>query len=144
MSTTFGANSRSAPTENSTASPPSRRASGSARPALRIYLTPDVAEHLDRYVPAISATVRATFAPHGGTDDVDQPSELIIDLSQVVELPQSQLILLLNLSRRIIGNDVTITLSGVRPTILGPLVGFELPDGVVVFDARGRRWTRAR
>ena len=105
--------------------------------ALRIRLTSDVAKHLGRYVSAIAATLRAEFDTDRGTGD------LIIDLSQATEVPPAQLLLLVNLSRRIIGHGPTITLSGVRPMVLGPLTAFDLPDNVVVVDARGRQWTNA-
>ena len=97
---------------------------------------------LDRYVPAIAAKARAIFDTHRG--DAEEPSELIIDLSHAAELPQSQLILLVTLLRRIVGDGPTITLSGVRPMILGSLVGFGLPDDVVVVDTRGREWSSAQ
>lgn len=110
-----------------------------SRRVLRIQPTRDVAGQLGRYVSAIAAKVRATF----GTGKAGEPSELIIDLSRAAELPQAQLTLLLSLLRHIVGNGTTITLSGVRPMILGSLVAFDLPDDVVVVDTRGRRWTSA-
>ncbi|MFI7672231.1 hypothetical protein [Actinophytocola sp. NPDC049390] len=106
------------------------------RPALRIRPTRDVAGQLGRYVSAIVAKVRAAY-------DTGEPGELVIDLSHAATVPQAQLILLLNLLRPIVGNDTRITLSGMRPMNLGSLVGYDLPDNVVVVDTRGRRWTTA-
>jgi len=108
-----------------------------ATPALRIRLTANVAKHLGRYVSAIAAKLQAEFDTRRGTGD------LIIDLSQAAEVPSAQLLLLITLSRRIIGHGPTITLSGLRPMTLGSLTTFDLPDDVVVVDARGRQWTNA-
>ena len=112
-----------------------RRATEPTRPALRIRLTADVAKHLGRNVSAIMAKLRAEFDTHRRTDD------LVIDLSDATEVPVAQLLLLVTMSRHIIGHAPTITLSGVRPMVLGPLTAYDLPDNVVVVDARGRQWT---
>jgi hypothetical protein len=112
--------------------------SPSAGPTLRIQPSREVAGQLGRYVSAIAAKVRAAY------DDADEPAELIIDLSHAAEVPQAQLTLLVNVLRPIVGHDTTITVSGVRPMILGSLVVYDLPDDVVVVDTRGRRWTGAR
>ena len=108
-----------------------------SRPTLRIRPSRNVTAELGRYVSVMVAKVRETF------DDADEPGELVIDLSQAAELPQAQLTLLLNLLRPVVGTGTVITLSGVRPMVLGSLVGFDLPDGVVVVDTRGRTWTSA-
>jgi hypothetical protein len=105
------------------------------RPPLRITLSREVARELGRYVSAIADTVR---------DAEEKPRELDIDLSEAVELPQAQLVLLVNLVRAIVGDGTTITLSGVRPMNVGSLVAFGLPGDVVVIDSRGRRWAGAR
>lgn len=131
-----------APTENPVAPP--QHASKPSRRVFRIHPTRDVARELGRYVSPIAAKVRATFDIHRGAGDAEEPSELIIDLSHAAQLPQAQLTLLLNLLRPIVGDGTTITLSGVRPMILGSLVAFDLPDDVVVVDTRGRRWTKAQ
>jgi ABC-type transporter Mla MlaB component len=104
---------------------------------LRIRPSRHVAGQLGRYVSVIVAKVREAF------DDAEEPGELVIDLSQAIELPQAQLTLLLNLLRPAVGYGTVITLSDVRPMVLGSLVGFDLPDGVVVVDTRGRTWTSA-
>lgn len=145
MPTALDTRDQLAPTENPGGPPlPHHHVSTPSRPALRIQPPRDVARELGRYVSAIAAKVRATFDTYRGTGDAEKPSEVIIDLSHAAELPQAQLILLVTLLRRIVGNGTTITLSGVRPMILGSLVAFDLPDNVVVVDTRGRRWTNAQ
>jgi hypothetical protein len=115
----------------------SRGALTRPRQTLRIRPSRHVAGQLGRYVSVIVAKVREAF------DDAEEPGELVIDLSQAIELPQAQLTLLLNLLRPAVGYGTVITLSDVRPMVLGSLVGFDLPDGVVVVDTRGRTWTSA-
>lgn len=127
MPTALDVRGQPAPTEkpDPTALPPPRR----------LRLTRDVAKNLGRYVPAITAKLRAEFDTHGA------PGELEIDLSDATEVPQSQLTFLITLLRRAIGDGTTITLSGVRPMVLHSLTTHGLPDDVVVADTRGRRWT---
>jgi hypothetical protein len=117
------------------------RTQPAAGTAFRIALTRDVAEELGRYLTPITAAVRATFDAHRATTGTAAPAELVIDLTDAARLPQAQLTLLLTLLRPIVGDGTTITLSGVRPMILGALVAFDLPDDVVVTGTRGRRWT---
>jgi hypothetical protein len=145
MPTTLDTRDQLAPTENPGAPLlPQHDLSKPVRPTFRIQPTRDVARELGRYLSAIAAKVQATFDTHRGTGDAEEPSELVIDLSHATELPQAQLILLVTLLRRIVGDRTTITLSGVRPMILGSLVAFDLPKDVVVVDTRGRRWTNAQ
>lgn len=145
MPATLDTRDQLTPTQNPGAPPlPRHDLSQPVRPTFRIQPTRDVASELGRYLSAIAAKVQATFDTHRGTGDAEVPSEVIIDLSHAAELPQAQLILLVTLLRRIVGNGTTITLSGVRPMILGSLVAFDLPEDVVVVDTRGRRWTNAR
>lgn len=113
------------------------------RHTVRIHPTREVAGQLGRYVSAIAADVRAAYDNRHDTGSAEEPGELIIDLSHAAVLPQAQLTLLVNVVRPIVGAGTTITLSGVRPMILGSLVAFDLPGDVVVVDTRGRRWTRA-
>jgi hypothetical protein len=114
------------------------------RPPFRIRPTREVARELGRYLPAITAQARAAFGTRRGTGAAGEPGELVIDLSHATALPQAQLILLVTLLRGIVGDGTTITLSGVRPMVLGSLVAFDLPGDVVVVDTRGRRWTNPR
>lgn len=135
MPTALDVRGQAAPTEkpDPTALPPPR--------GLR--LTRDVAKHLGRYVPAVTAKLRAELDTHQGPSDAVEPIELDIDLSDATEVPQSQLALLLTLLRRTIGNGRTITLSGVRPMVLNSLTTHGLPDDILVVDTRGRRWTNS-
>lgn len=115
----------------------SRDTSDAPRPPYSLRLPPDVAADLGRYVSAIVAKVSATY-----TEDAEakQADHLTLDLSAVTTVPIAQLVLLVDLLRRDLGNHVAITLSGVRPAILGSLVAFSIPRGVDVIDSRGRRW----
>lgn len=106
-------------------------------PPYRLWLTPEVARHLGRHLSPIVATVRAAFDERGTTGAADR---LTIDLSAATDVPSAQLVLLVTLLRNALGGGVEITLSGVRPMVLGGLVTFDLPDDVVLIDARGRRW----
>lgn len=123
------------PSRLETPDPEVTRVSVADRLPLRITLSREVARELGRYVSAIADTVR---------DAEEKPREVDIDLSEAVELPQAQLVLLVNLVRAIVGDGTTITLSGVRPMNVGSLVAFGLPEDVVVIDSRGRRWAGAR
>ncbi|WP_459722118.1 hypothetical protein [Actinophytocola sp. KF-1] len=96
-----------------------------------------MAAELGRYVSAITAKTAATWEAEG---NAGVPHELVIDLSDAAQVPLSQLVLLVDLLRGVVGHGTTITLSGVRPMILGSLVAYGVPEGVVVIDNRGRRW----
>lgn len=105
----------------------------------RMRIPPDIGQELDRYVSAIVAALRRRFAERRDADGPD--GEVILDLSEVSAVPHSALVLLANLLRRALGDNVTITLAGVSPAILAPLTAFDLPDGVAVIDSRRRRWS---
>jgi hypothetical protein len=107
------------------------------RQPYRLWLAPEVARQLGRYLSPILAQIRTAFEDRHGTGGTD---ELAIDMSAASTAPAAQLVLLVTLLRNALGNDVRITLSGVRPAILGSLVTFDIPRGVVLIDSRGRRW----
>lgn len=111
------------------------------RSPYRLTLTPEVASRLGRYVSALVAKTRAAFEQRRATRGAAGPDRLLIDLSDVVTVPGAPLVLLLNLLRQALGDDVTITVAGARPAVTGALAA-DLPDDVVLIDARGRRWTR--
>jgi hypothetical protein len=117
---------------NTVQSPPRR--------TFRLRLAPHEVRELGRYLSVIVARVRAAMT------DVDEPGphsirKLTIDLAGAPTAPGAQLVLLVRLLRRTLGNGVLIELSGVRPTILTSLVAFGIPRDVTVIDARGRPWT---
>src|SRR6476469_771014 len=107
----------------------------------RLRLTPAVAAALGRYLSPIVAQVRAEFEDRRRTPSPDETDRITSDLSGAPTVPGAQLILLVTLLRHAIGNNVDITLSGVKPAILGSLVAFDIPPDVVLIDSRGRRWT---
>ncbi|NGY65125.1 hypothetical protein G7043_40075 [Lentzea sp. NEAU-D13] len=111
------------------------------RGTYRLRLTPDEVRELGKYLSVIVAKVRAAM-----TDDPDEPDlhsikKLTVDLAGAPTAPGAQLVLLVKLLRRTLGNGVLIELSGVRPTILASLVAFGIPRDVTVIDPRGRPWT---
>ena len=108
---------------------------------LRMRVPSDIGQELDRYVSAIVTELRRRFAEHGENQVANTSDEVILDLSEASTIPHSALVLLVNLLRRTLGDDVTITLAGVSPAILAPLTAFDLPNGVAVIDSRRRRWS---
>lgn len=106
----------------------------------RLWLAPEVARQLGRYLAPIVAQVRTAFEDRRRTQGTGGTDDLTIDMSAAPAAPAAQLVLLVTLLRNALGNDVRITLSGVRPAILGSLVTFDIPRGVVLIDSRGRRW----
>lgn len=110
------------------------------RQPYRLWLAPDVASRLGRYISPIVAKVRTAFDARRQTRGTDEADTLTIDMSDAPNVPSAQLILLVNLLRHALGNGVEITLFGVKPTILGAFVTFDLPRDVVLIDSRGRRW----
>lgn len=107
---------------------------------MRLRMSSDVARELGRYISPIVAKVRSAFDERRRTQGSDEPDALTIDLSDASTVPGAQLILLVNLLRDTLGTSVVITLSGVRPMIMGSLVTFDLPRDLRVIDARGREW----
>lgn len=107
---------------------------------VRVRVPQDIAGVLDRYVSAIVAALRRRFEDRGTTRAVGGSREVILDLTDVSSVPHSALILLVNLLRRTLGDDLTVTLAGVSPAVLAPLTASDFPDGVVAIDSRGRRW----
>ena len=108
------------------------------RGTFRLRLTPDEVRELGKYLSVIVAKVRAAM-----TDDPDEPDlhsikKLTVDLAGALTAPGAQLVMLVRLLRRTLGNGVLIELSGVRPTILASLVAFGIPQDVTVIDSRGR------
>ena len=67
--------------------------------------------------------------------------KLTIDLTGAPTAPAAQLVLLVRLLRRTLGDGVLIELSGVTPMIRTSLVVFGVPRDVAVIDSRGRSWT---
>jgi ABC-type transporter Mla MlaB component len=108
---------------------------------IRMRVPADMARELDRYVSAIVAALRRRFDDRGEDRGVAGFRELILDLSDVPVVPHSALMLLVTLLRRTLGDDVTITLTGVSAAVLPPLTAFDLPHGVAVIDSRRRRWS---
>ncbi|GHH39429.1 hypothetical protein [Lentzea cavernae] len=111
------------------------------RGAHRLRLAPHEVRELRKYLSAIVSRVQAAMA-----DDPDEPGlraikKLTIDLDGAPSVPGAQLVMLVKLLRRKLGNGVLIELAGVRPTILGSLVAFGIPPDVTVIDSRGRPWT---
>jgi hypothetical protein len=98
-------------------------------------LAPAEVRELGRYLSAIVAKVRATTHPI---------RKLTIDLGGAPTAPAAQLVLLVKLLRRVLGDGVTIELAGVTPMIRTSLVAFDLPEHVTVIDSRGRSWSTSR
>ena len=111
------------------------------RAPYRLRLAPEVAGQLGRYLSPIVATMRTEFEGRRQAREPGAGDRLVIDLSAAATVPSAQLVVLVNLLRAALGNEVEIGLSGVRPMVLGSLVSFDLPHDVAVLDARGRRWT---
>lgn len=109
---------------------------------LRMRVSTDIGKELDRYVSAIVTDLRRRFAECREHQVADVADEVVLDLSEASAVPHSALVLLVNLLRRTLGDDVTITLAGVGPAILAPLTAFDLPERVAVIDSRRRRWHR--
>lgn len=107
---------------------------------IRMRVPAEMARELDRYVSAIVAALRRRFDDRGENRGVAGSREVILDLSDVSVVPHSALMLLVTLLRRALGDDVTITLTGVSAAVLAPLTAFDLPHGVAVIDSRRRRW----
>ncbi len=137
MSTVLDRRGSPAPTENPGAPSPPEHTAQPSRSPYRIHLRRDVASELGRYVSAITAKTASGWEPHRGNAGAP---ELVIDLSDAAQVPLSPLVLLVDLLRGVVGHGTTITLSGVRPMILGSLVAYGVPEDVVVIDNRGRRW----
>ena len=102
------------------------------RGTFRLRLAPAEVRELGRYLSAIVAKVRATTHPIG---------KLTIDLAGAPTAPVAQVVLLVRLLRRTLGDGVTIELAGVTPMIRTSLVAFGLPADVTVIDSRGRSWS---
>lgn len=111
------------------------------RGTYRLRLMPDEVRQLGKYLSVIVARVRTALADDTGTPDLQSIEKLTIDLAGAPTVPGAQLVLLVSLLRRVLGNGVLIELSGVRPTILVSLVAFGIPPDVAVIDSRGRPWT---
>lgn len=111
------------------------------RATYRLRLSEDEVRELGKYLSVIVARVRAALKDDTGTPDLHSIEKLTIDLAGAPTAPGAQLILLITLLRRVLGNGVLIELSGVRPTILASLVAFGIPRDVAVIDSRGRPWT---
>lgn len=67
-------------------------------------------------------------------------TRITADLVGAPTAPGVQLVLLVELLRRALGDDVLIELSGVTPMIRASLVAFGVPGNVIVTDSRGRSW----
>jgi hypothetical protein len=140
MTSTRGATLSREGKENSGTSELPHRVPDTRRPPHRLWLAPEVARHLGRYLSPIVATLRAVFDDRRQNQGDDETDRLTIDMSDASTVPGAQLVFLITLLRQAFGNGVEITLSGVKPTALGALVDFEIPRDVVVIDSRGRRW----
>jgi ABC-type transporter Mla MlaB component len=110
------------------------------RGTYRLRLAPHEVRELRKYLSVIVARVRAAMA------DVGEPGphsikKVTIDLAGAPTAPGAQLVVLVRLLRRTLGEGVLIELSGVTPTILTSLVAFGIPQDVTVIDSRGRPWT---
>lgn len=140
MNTTFSVPSQPTQTGRSKPVDLPQRASESTPVTHRMRIPPDVARELDRYISVIVAKFRRAFDNLRRTRGVERRNELVLDLSDVSEVPHSSLVLLVNLLRRTLGKDVRITLSGLDPMIQGLLTAFGLPRSVAVVDSRHRRW----
>lgn len=121
-------------------SPTTRAAPNRQSIRYRMRVPQDIAGVLDRYVSAIIADLRRRFEESGKDRSADGSREVILDLTDVSNVPHSALVLLVNLIRRTLGDGVTITLTGVSPAVLAPLTASAFPDGVVVIDSRRRTW----
>jgi hypothetical protein len=107
---------------------------------LRMHIQPDVARELDRYITVIVKKFRRAFDNLHETGGTERRVELILDLSDVTEVPHSSLVFLVSLLRRTLGKNIGITLFGLSPMIQVPLTAFDLPRSVVVIDSRNRKW----
>lgn len=103
----------------------------------RLRLAAAEVRELGRYLSAIVARVRAAM-PGEGPHPI---RKLTIDLAGAPTTPVAQLVLLVRLLRRTLGDGVTIELAGVTPMIRTSLVAFGLPGEVTVIDSRGRSWS---
>ncbi|MEU0878186.1 hypothetical protein ABZ345_06275 [Lentzea sp. NPDC005914] len=108
------------------------------RGTYRLRLTPDEVRRLGKYLSVIVARVRA--ATTGDERDRHPIEKLTIDLAGAPTAPGSQLVMLVRLLRRTLGNGVHIELSGVGPMIRTSLTAFGIPRDVTVTDLRGRSW----
>jgi hypothetical protein len=71
----------------------------------------------------------------------DAKRELVLDLSAVPPVPAvAPLLLLIRLLRRLVEPDGRVDVTGVTPALAAALTAFDLPDGVGLVDAQGRRW----
>lgn len=111
------------------------------RGTYRLRLAPHEVRELGKYLSVIVGRVRAamTEADESGPYSI---KKLTIDLAGAPTAPGAQLVMLVRLLRRTLGNGVLIELSGVAPTILTSLVAFGIPRDVTVIDSRGRPWTK--
>jgi hypothetical protein len=120
---------------------PSRDGQNQPRGIYRLRLTSEEVRELGKYLSAIVARVRAAMTDDPGEPGSHSIKKLTIDLAGAPTAPGAQLVLLVRLLRRTLGNGVLVELSGVRSTILASLVAFGIPRDVAVIDSRGRRWT---
>lgn len=107
----------------------------------RLRLTPDEVRELGKYLSVIVARVRAAMTNDPDEPDLHSIKKLTIDLTGALTAPGAQLVMLVRLLRRTLGDGVLIELSGVGPMILTSLVAFGIPRDVTVIDSRGRPWT---
>ena len=107
----------------------------------RLRLAPDEVRELRKYLSVIVSRVRAAMTVDPHDPDLHSIKKLTIDLAGAPAVPGAQLVMLVKLLRRTLGNGVLVELSGVKPTILASLVAFGIPPDVAVIDSRGRPWT---
>ena len=108
----------------------------------RLRITAAHAAALPRYVPWLVAAARVMLShPDARGAAAGSTAELVVDLGEVPAMPCcAELVFLVDLLRRALGPTVGITLVGVTPAVAAPLISGGLGEGVVVVDARGRRW----
>jgi hypothetical protein len=103
----------------------------------RLRLAPHEVRELGRYLSVIVARVRAAMTDERGPLPTEK---LTIDLAGAPTAPGAQLVLLVKLLRRNLGDGVVIELTGVAPAIRTSLVAFGIPRDVAVIDTSGRSW----
>lgn len=106
------------------------------REAVVVRVTAEDVATLHRRISVLVRKVRHKLASRAD----GAQHELVLDLSEVPPVPAvAPLLLLIGLLRRSLGPVGRVDVIGVNPALAGALTAFDLPDGVGLVDARGRR-----